>query len=159
MNLMINALLFVGTLVAMEGVAWWAHRYIMHGWGWAWHKSHHEPQAGLFERNDLFAVIGAAISIALIAYGAHDHGPTWWIGWGMTAYGVCYFVLHDGLVHRRWPLKWQPRSGYLKRLIQAHKMHHAVRDKDGAISFGFLYARPLPELKRELRAASGRRQP
>jgi beta-carotene 3-hydroxylase len=28
-------------------------------------------------------------------------------------------------------------------------MHHAVHEKDGAISFGFLYARPLPELKRE----------
>jgi beta-carotene 3-hydroxylase len=28
-------------------------------------------------------------------------------------------------------------------------MHHAVHEKDGAISFGFLYARPLPELKEE----------
>ena len=22
----------------MEGVAWWSHKYIMHGWGWAWHR-------------------------------------------------------------------------------------------------------------------------
>jgi beta-carotene 3-hydroxylase len=149
MTILINALLFLGTLAAMEWVAWFAHKYIMHGFGWNWHKSHHQPRQGWFEKNDLYAVVGAAISIALIAAGAENLGPTWWIGWGMTAYGACYFVFHDGLVHRRWPIPWQPRSGYLKRLIQAHKMHHAVHEKDGAISFGFLYARPLPELKEE----------
>jgi len=147
MGWIINFGLLLGTLVAMEGVAWWTHRYVMHGWGWNWHRSHHEPRNGVFEKNDLFAVVGSAISIVLIALGAVDYGPTWWIGWGMTAYGLCYFVFHDGLVHRRWPLKWQPKGGYLKRLIQAHKMHHAVHSREGCISFGFLYARPLPELK------------
>lgn len=154
--MLINTLLFFGTLVAMEGVAWIGHRYVMHGWGWGWHRSHHEPRSGVFEKNDLFAVVGAAVSIVLIYagsvhHGATEYGPTWWIGWGMTAYGFCYFVFHDGLVHRRWPLKWQPKGGYLKRLIQAHKMHHAVNTREGCISFGFLYARPLDELKAEFR--------
>jgi len=149
MDTVFNWMLLLGTLVAMEGVAWASHRYIMHGFGWSWHRSHHEPRTGWFEKNDLYAVVGSAVSITLIAMGADGYGPTWWIGWGMTAYGFCYFVFHDGLVHRRWPLKWQPKSGYLKRLIQAHKMHHATHEKDGAISYGFLYARPLPELKRE----------
>jgi len=27
-------------------------------------------------------------------------------------------------------------------------MHHAAHARDGCVSFGFLYARPLPELKR-----------
>jgi len=102
-------------------------------------------------------VVGTAVSMTLIAFGAENLGPTWWIGWGMAGYGLCYFVFHDGLVHRRWPLKWHPRSGYLRRLIQAHKMHHAVHEKDGAISFGFLYARPLPQLKREFRDAQNRK--
>lgn len=157
MDILINAALFFGTLVAMEGVAWWTHRHVMHGWGWVWHQSHHEPRHGWFERNDLFAVLGAAISIALILYGTDGFGPSWWIGWGMAAYGALYFLLHDGLVHRRWPWRWQPKSGYLKRLIQAHKMHHAVHEKDGAVSFGFLYAKPLPVLKQELQAARGRK--
>lgn len=152
MQILINMALLLGTVVAMEAVAWLAHRYVMHGWGWDWHRSHHQPRTGIFEKNDLFAVVGAAISILLIALGADGHGdthgPSWWIGWGMAGYGLLYFIFHDGLVHRRWPLKWQPRGGYLKRLIQAHKMHHAVHEKDGCISFGFLYARPLPELKR-----------
>ena len=157
MNVVVNAFLFFGTLVAMEGVAWWTHRYIMHGWGWGWHKSHHQPSSGIFEKNDLYALVGAAVSISLMAFGGDNLGPAWWIGLGMAGYGFCYFVFHDGLVHRRWPLKWQPKSGYLKRLIQAHKMHHAVHEKDRGFSFGFLYARPLPELKREFQELQNRK--
>lgn len=145
----INALLFFSTLIAMEWVAWFSHRYIMHGWGWAWHESHHRPREGWFEKNDLFAVVGAAISITLIWFGQDGFGPTYWIGWGMAGYGLIYFLFHDGLVHRRWPFKWNPKGGYLKRLIQAHKIHHAGHGKDDCVSFGFLYAKPLPELKAE----------
>jgi beta-carotene 3-hydroxylase len=68
----------------------------------------------------------------------------------MTAYGFLYFVAHDGLVHRRWPFHYVPRRGYLKRLYQAHRMHHAVRGREGAVSFGFLYAPPVATLKRRL---------
>jgi len=143
----------------MEGVAWATHRYVMHGWGWGWHRSHHEPRTGRFEKNDLFAVVGTAISMTLIALGANweggGHGPTFWIGWGMAGYGAVYWIFHDGLVHHRWPLKWQPRGGYLKRLIQAHKMHHAGHERDGCVSFGFLYAPPLPKLKRQFRELRG----
>jgi beta-carotene 3-hydroxylase len=70
----------------------------------------------------------------------------------MTAYGFLYFVAHDGLVHRRWPFHYVPRSGYLKRLYQAHRMHHAVTGREGAVSFGFLYAPPVEELKKALHA-------
>lgn len=154
--MLLNIFLFVGTVLAMEWVAWFSHKYIMHGWGWAWHESHHRPREGWFELNDLYAVVGAAISITLIFFGREDLGPTWWIGWGMAGYGLIYFIFHEGLVHRRWPFKWNPKGGYIKRLIQAHKIHHAGHGKDDCVSYGFLYARPLPELKDEfqqLRAA------
>ncbi len=32
-------LIVIGTVAAMEAVAWAVHKYIMHGWGWGWHKS------------------------------------------------------------------------------------------------------------------------
>ena len=60
MQYLVNALLLLGSFVLMEGVAWAAHKYIMHGWGWGWHRSHHEPRRGALEKNDLYAVVGAA---------------------------------------------------------------------------------------------------
>ena len=151
MTYALNALLLIASFLLMEAVAWAAHKYIMHGWGWGWHRSHHQRRRGLFETNDLYALVGAATAIVLIYLGADDHGPSYWIGLGMTAYGLAYFLFHDGLVHRRWPFRYRPRSGYLKRLVQAHRIHHAVHEKDGAVSFGFLYAPPLATLKRKLR--------
>ncbi len=151
----------LGVFVLMEGVAWWSHRYVMHGWGWIWHRSHHEPRTGLFEANDLFAVVGSIAGISLFSLGwLTGSWLIYAVATGVTLYGLAYAVFHDGLVHQRWPFRWVPRHGYLRRLIQAHRLHHAVMSRGGAVSFGFLLA-PDPvalhaELKR-LRAA--RRSP
>lgn len=142
--------LFLAALAFMEGFAWVMHRYVMHGWLWVWHRSHHEPREGLFELNDLFAVVFAAPAIVAIYFGVH--GAPWLlpIGLGITAYGAIYFVFHDGMVHQRFKVPLG-RSRYWKQLIQAHRIHHAVHTKDGAVSFGFLLARPVRELKAKLR--------
>lgn len=144
--------LVVGTVVFMEWLAAWSHRHIMHGWGWSWHKSHHQQTGGgTFERNDLYALIFASVAIALFGLGTYSW-PLWWVAVGMTSYGLLYFLVHDGLVHRRWGLRLIPRRGYLKRIYQAHRLHHAVRERDGCVSFGFIYARPTDRIVRELRA-------
>ncbi|MES2739737.1 MAG: sterol desaturase family protein [Pseudomonadota bacterium] len=149
--MLLNLLIVLSTVAAMEVVSIFAHKYVMHGFGWGWHRSHHEPRPGWFEKNDLYAVFFAGLAIVLIALGTAGRHPLEWIGAGMTAYGLLYFVAHDGLVHRRWPFHYVPRSGYLKRLYQAHRMHHAVEGRDGAVSFGFLYAPPVAALKQQLR--------
>ncbi|HDZ56911.1 MAG TPA: beta-carotene hydroxylase [Pseudomonas xinjiangensis] len=151
MTIAINTAVFLATLAGMEVFAWFAHKYVMHGWGWGWHRSHHEPREGWFEKNDLYAVVFAALAIVLIALGNAGWHPLEWIGAGMTAYGFLYFLAHDGLVHRRWPFRYVPRNGYLKRLYQAHLMHHAVRGKEGCVSFGFLRAPSVEALKKQLR--------
>ena len=69
-----------------------------------------------------------------------------------------HFVAHDGLVHQRWPFKYVPRKGYLRRLYQAHRLHHAVEGRDGCVSFGFVYAPPLDRLKDQLRAGGALRR-
>ena len=74
----------------------------------------------------------------------------------MTAYGVMYAVVHDGLVHQRWPFRYAPKRGYAKRLVQAHRLHHAVHGRHGAVSFGFLYAPEVRKLRARLRSLSGR---
>jgi beta-carotene 3-hydroxylase len=45
-----------------------------------------------------------------------------------------------------------PRKGYAKRLVQAHKLHHATIGKEGGVSFGFVFARDPAKLKAELKA-------
>lgn len=146
----------LATVVAMEAVAWVSHKYVMHGFGWRWHASHHERREGTFERNDLYAIVFAGLAIGLIWFGTAGVWPLQWIGAGMTAYGLLYFIVHDGLVHGRWPLKVTPRRGYLKRLVQAHRLHHAVATRDGAVSFGFLWAAEPRRLKQRLQARAGR---
>ncbi len=39
----------------MEGFAYAAHRWVMHGPGWFLHASHHRARTGTFELNDLYA--------------------------------------------------------------------------------------------------------
>jgi beta-carotene 3-hydroxylase len=143
------------TVVAMEFVAFAVHKYLMHGPGWAWHRSHHEPGGGWFEKNDLYAVLFAGLSLLFFSVAAYAWPPLWWVGFGMAVYGVLYTFVHDGLVHRRFPFAGSPRSGYLKRLVQAHRLHHAVKEQDGAVSFGFLYAPPVRKLKAALKERQG----
>ena len=149
--------LILATVAAMEGVAWASHKYIMHGFGWAWHRDHHEPHDNRLEKNDLFAIVGAAMSISMFAagspmiLGASAWEPGTWIGLGILFYGIIYTLVHDGLVHQRY-FRWVPRRGYAKRLVQAHKLHHATIGKEGGVSFGFVVARDPAKLKAELKA-------
>ena len=144
----------VGMVLFMECFAWAAHRYVMHGWGWAWHKSHHEPYAGPVEKNDLYALCFALVVIALFGAGWWWE-PLWWGALGITVYGAIYAFVHDMLVHQRFGMRWVPRRGYFKRLHQAHRLHHAVKGRDGAVSFGFLFAPDPARLKARLRDRAG----
>ena len=140
LEIILTVVLFIGTFLFMEGVAWFTHKYIMHGFLWIWHESHHKVQHSLLERNDLFAIVFSVPSIILLYLG-YGHNPYLTaMGLGIFAYGVFYLVFHDIIVHQR--LKWRPkkRSKYLNRMIRAHYIHHKVHTKEGAEAFGFLYA-------------------
>lgn len=153
----IDLLAFLGALIAMEGVAWATHRYLMHGPLWVWHRSHHEPRRGVFELNDLFAVVFAAIAIGLFATGALTRtAALTFAAAGVTAYGALYALVHDGLVHRRFRLPIKAQSGYLLRLVQAHHLHHMTHAKAGAVSFGFLWPRDPHVLAERLKAEPDR---
>jgi len=149
-------LIVMATFLAMEGVAWGSHKYVMHGFGWGWHRDHHEPHDRVLEKNDRYALVGAGISIGMFAsgsplvMGADAWAPGTWIGLGVLLYGVVYSLIHDGLVHQRY-FHWVPRKGYARRLVQAHKLHHATIGKEGGVSFGFVFARDPAVLKRELK--------
>lgn len=135
-----SAALFLVGLVGMEAVAYLTHKHLMHGPLWVLHESHHRPGHGTFELNDLFGVLFAVPAIALIYFGTHGFPSLLPLGLGITAYGAVYVGFHDILVHRRIHHHWIPRRGYLRRLVRAHLIHHRTRTRDGARSFGFLYA-------------------
>ncbi len=155
-------LLFLLTVALMEGFAYVMHRWVMHGPGWFLHESHHRPRTGNWELNDLYAVIFAVPSIVLLLGGVQlGWWPGFtWIGAGIAAYGAIYFGFHDVIVHRRLPTRYLPTSRYMKRIVQAHRLHHVVETREGNVSFGFLIAPRPEELKAELkrRGRAGVRQ-
>jgi len=146
-------LLFVLTVAFMEGFAYVMHRWVMHGrLGWVLHASHHRRRRGRFELNDLYGVVFAIPSILLIYAGVQGGWGAWaiWAGAGIAGYGAIYFGFHDVIVHRRIDHRVTPRSNYFKRIVQAHRIHHIVESREGAVSFGFIYAPPVERLKSRL---------
>jgi beta-carotene 3-hydroxylase len=141
-TIVLCALIVVATFLFWEFVAWFTHKYIMHGFLWSWHKSHHTVHDHAVERNDLFAVVFSIPSIALFYYfSIVEYNPYMLsVGFGIFCYGLFYLVFHDIIVHQR--LKWRPkkRGRYLQRMIHAHYIHHSKHTKDGCEAFGFLIA-------------------
>ena len=156
MSVLVPALIVLVTVIGMELAAAWVHEKVMHGpLGWGWHRSHHEPSEGHVERNDLYAVVFAGLSMVFFVAGDRLWWPLWWIGVGLCVYGVIYFFVHDGLVHQRWPFRYVPRRGYLRRIYQAHRLHHAVKGRENCVSFGFVLVSPVDKLRAELRQKRG----
>ena len=143
-------LVVAASFAGMEAFAWWAHKYIMHGWGWAWHRDHHEPHDNALEKNDLYAVTFGTIVFGMFTAGYYISDALWWTAFGITLYGIVYTLVHDGLVHQRY-FRWVPKTGYAKRLVQAHKLHHATIGREGGVSFGFVLAQDPATLKAELK--------
>ncbi|HET9691944.1 MAG TPA: hypothetical protein VFP61_12395 [Acidimicrobiales bacterium] len=144
--------------VAMEPVTYAAHRWVMHGVGWAWHRAHHRrrPPASRwveqFDDNDWFPVVFAGATVLAMAAGSswsslHLLVP---IGAGVTAYGAAYAFVHDLYIHGRFvrlPV-WRP----LERLKEAHALHHRF----GGEPYGMLCP-VIPRALRERAAAADAR--
>lgn len=120
----------------MEFSGWFIHKYIMHGPLWGIHKTHHQPSKTFFELNDLFSLLFGSIAVLLIFLGVGELDFRFWMGVGISIYGISYFFIHDVLVHRR--IKWfeRPKSNFLLGIFKAHQAHHATNKKDDAVSFG-----------------------
>jgi beta-carotene 3-hydroxylase len=169
MSMPVLAFLFVLTVAGMEGFAYVMHRWVMHGPGWFLHASHHRQRSAEtrgsaekgWEANDLYFVIFAAPSILLLLGGVQWGWGAWAtaVGAGIAAYGAIYLGFHDVMVHRRIDHHYVPRSRYLKRIVQAHRLHHAVGTRRGNVSFGFLVAPPADVLKAQLDGAIRHRNP
>ncbi len=133
-------LIFLITFCIMEFNAWLIHKYVMHGFLWNIHEDHHHKKHdSWFEKNDLFFVFFAAISIGFkILHGVYD---LWWclpISLGILAYGIAYFVVHDIFIHQRFKWLRKANNKYAKGVRRAHKIHHKHLGKEEGENFGML---------------------
>ena len=138
---MLFFLIFLGTFLLMECVTWCTHKFVMHGFLWYLHSDHHQPKyAHIFERNDLFFVIFAIPSILLFYYGVEGGlNFRFFIGLGIMFYGLCYFIVHDIVIHQRLKLFKNTKNKYLIALRKGHKVHHKHLGKEHGECFGMLF--------------------
>ncbi|MBU2649419.1 MAG: sterol desaturase family protein [Bacteroidetes bacterium] len=138
MTWFIAILLIVGAFFFMEFMAWFTHKYVMHGFLWVLHKDHHIRDGRKWEYNDLFAVFFAIPSVLLILFGIRNDNP--WLlftGIGIALYGFAYFLFHDVFVHQRIKTGRQVSNRYLRATLKAHLEHHTPR---AHYNYGFLIA-------------------
>ena len=131
----------VATFLFMEFMAWFSHKYIMHGFLWHLHKDHHKKDHGSwFERNDLFFIFYAVVSMSLvILWGEYGFWAGLPMALGIFTYGMSYFIVHDIFIHQRFKILRTTNSKYAKGLRRAHKIHHKSIHKGGGECFGMLW--------------------
>lgn len=148
METLISILLVLAAFFFMEFMAWFTHKYVMHGFLWTLHKDHHIRDGRKFEWNDVFAVIFAVPSILFIWRGVSGSSPYQLaIGLGILLYGIAYFLFHDVYVHQRIPALRNFSNKYLRATVKAHLDHHTPHSNN---NFGFLIA-PLKYYYEEFR--------
>lgn len=159
--------LVAGAAFGMEMYARWVHKDMWHDnpVGWVLHASHHEPRTGAFEANDIYALVNALPAMGLCLYGFLRPdvwgGVAFGAGLGITMFGICYMFVHDGLVHKRFPVGPIADLPAMKRIVLAHQLHHS--DKYGGLPYGmFLGPQELeavgagPELDRMVAEAEAK---
>ena len=142
---MVEILLFLMWVLlgfcGMEIISYLVHRFIFHGVLWDIHKTHHTPDHGLFEANDLFSVFFAAVSIGMMYYGMNDPmgSAIFAVGLGIALYGILYFIIHDLFAHKRF-VPFKSDSKIMRLIRRAHQNHHQSVDKPGQEPYGlFLF--------------------
>ena len=140
MKVFLWVIIFLGTFSIMEFMAWFTHKYVMHGFLWDLHRDHHhKDHDSWFERNDAFFIFYAVVSMSLFYAGASG----WWygyaLGFGILAYGIAYFFVHDIFIHQRFKFFRNANNWYAKGVRRAHKMHHKHLGKQDGECFGMLF--------------------
>jgi beta-carotene 3-hydroxylase len=147
MNWIIALLVVAGAFLFMEFMAWFTHKYVMHGFLWVLHKDHHIRDGRKVEWNDAFAVIFAVPSIVLIYFGFESLDFRLWAGIGIFSYGFAYFMFHDVYVHQRLKILKNFSNRYLRATVKAHQEHHKPQ---AHYNYGFLIA-PVKYYREEFR--------
>ena len=136
-----NILIVIATFFLMEGATWLIHKYVMHGFLWMLHRDHHDHSTeGHLEKNDYFFIIFAIPAIILMYIGSQQgYSYIFYIGLGVTCYGLAYFFVHDIFIHQRISFLSNTKNPYLLAIRRAHKQHHKHLGREQGECFGFLW--------------------
>ncbi|MFT7113353.1 MAG: beta-carotene 3-hydroxylase [Candidatus Azotimanducaceae bacterium] len=135
----LNVAIVLGTFCFMEFMAWFTHKFVMHGFLWRLHKDHHVAEPGFFEKNDAFFLIFAVPSFLLFLLGAQNSFDfKIYIGLGILLYGICYLLVHDIFIHQRFKIFRNSDHPYFRAIRKAHKVHHKHLGKERGECFGML---------------------
>lgn len=137
MQALINIVITLATIAAMELLSWAMHKYLFHGPLWFIHKTHHRQNHSWLEWNDLFSIFFAGIALWLMWLGHLTLDYRFWLGTGISLYGIIYFIFHDWFIHNRFKA-FKTNNKYLLRIRRAHKIHHRSMEKEPAEEFGLL---------------------
>jgi len=127
------------TIVVMEIISWAMHKFLFHGPLWFIHKTHHQERHGFFELNDVFSLFFGLIAVALMWFNRETRSYPFWIGAGISVYGIVYFIFHDWFIHNRFKA-FKSGNKYLSGIRRAHKIHHKSTQKNPSEEFGLLVA-------------------
>ena len=129
------------TVIGMEIFSWFIHKYLFHGPLWFIHQTHHNRTVHTsLELNDIFSLGFTSLSIYLIYIGVfHPSTLALAVGIGITLYGMVYFIVHDGLIHQRYPIANKTTNSYLKQVQRAHQQHHSSPYKKPSEEFGLFF--------------------
>ncbi len=133
----INTGITLLTITAMEAFSWFIHKYLFHGPLWFIHKTHHQQRHSWLELNDVFSLLFAGIALWLMWLGHYRIDYRFWIGTGISLYGITYFIFHDWFIHNRLKA-FKSDNQYLSAIRRAHKIHHKSTAKEPAEEFGLL---------------------
>lgn len=134
----INLLIICATFCFMELIAWFVHKYVMHGPLWKLHRDHHQGHDGFFEKNDAFYLLFAIPAAYCYLAGIMHQDVRLYPGIGISLYGLAYFFVHDVIIHQRFKLLRNWQNSYMLGIRRAHKVHHKHLDKKNGENFGIL---------------------
>jgi beta-carotene 3-hydroxylase len=135
----------------MEFMAWFTHKFVMHGFLWNLHLDHHVPNRDTFLKRYFFLIYAVPSWLCIMLGSMYAVWPVMYIV--ILAYGIAYFLVHEVFIHQRF--KWFRNSDnvYFRAIRRAHKVHHKHMGKEQGECFGMLIV-PWKYLRQELKKAN-----
>jgi beta-carotene 3-hydroxylase len=136
-QLIVLVLSTVSAACGMEYYARYSHRDSWHNSKSLFckvHLTHHQGKSNedAFETNDFLGIFNFFVVIGPLIWSLRappSFGTMALLGLciGISLFGTCYMIVHDGVHHRRFPVFGFDKIPYIRRVADAHAQHHSSK--------------------------------